>query len=123
MSYNKVTALLAAGASVAAMLLASPESNADPAGCQTDLWGFLGSQRRTVCDGPKRANGEWTRGRVVWTPAHQVPFRCTYGTYYSSCSGGYFVPESYQEQDRYPVTDDTVVPGEPGWLGNSGRLA
>lgn len=115
--YDKVTAVLAAGASVAAMLLASPTAKADPANCDTVLWGFLGGQRRTVCDSPKRANGEWTRRRVIWVPAHQVPFTCSYGRYFSSCSGGYFVDTYVVDKDEYPVRDDTVLADEPGWLG------
>ncbi len=27
------------------------------ANCQTDRWGFLGSERRTVCDGPIASDG------------------------------------------------------------------
>ena len=92
------------------------QAKADPVNCQTDLWGFFASQRRTICDTPIRADGSWTRDRVVWTPAHQVPFTCSYGDYYSSCSGGYFVEQSIDDTDEYPVTLDTVLPDEPGHL-------
>src|ERR1700749_3498158 len=36
--------------------------------CKTDLWGFLGSQRRTLCDGPISHDGSWTRERTIWVP-------------------------------------------------------
>lgn len=98
-------------------------AHADPIGpnCDTVLWGFLGSQRRTVCDTPKNAAGEWTRTRTIWTPAHYVPFRCTYSSYSSTCWGGYQVDMAINDQDRYPVTDATVLPDEPGCLGIGGR--
>lgn len=96
-------------------------AKADPPNCDTVLWGFLGSQRRTVCDGPLRADGSWQRARVIWTPAHEVPLSCftSGGTYFSStsCSGGYFVNETVNDTDKYPVTPDTVLPDEPGHLG------
>ena len=92
-------------------------SNADTGlGCETIRWGLFGSQRRTVCDTPRRADGSWTRARVVWTPAHYVPRSCYYGTYSASCSGGYSVGESLQAKETYPVNDGNVLPDEPGWL-------
>lgn len=94
-----------------------PRAQADPGvGCQTVVWGFLASQRRTLCDGPIFADGSWNRARVVWTPAHQVPINC-YGGYWStSCSGGYFVSERVNSSETYPVTPATVLPDEPGHI-------
>jgi hypothetical protein len=54
--------------------------------------------------------------RVFWFPAHQVPFTCTYGSYSSSCSGGYFVDDSVVSDESYVVTPDTVLSDEPGHL-------
>lgn len=107
-----------AGGSVFGAFVAT--AHADPPGCVTDPWGFLGSQRRTICDQPMLANGGWKRGRVIWTPAHQVPLNCfTSGSRYSSftnCDGGYFVAEQRGDIDVYLVMPDTVPPGEPGHI-------
>lgn len=107
---------LAAVGGAGAMALSTPAARADTGiGCKTDLWGFLASQRRTVCDGPVRADGSWERVRVFWTPAHQVPLTC-YGTYFITCNGGYFVSERVNSTERYPVTPATVLPDEPAHL-------
>lgn len=103
-------ALLAGGA------LSMPQAGASPGvGCETIHWGFLGSQRRSICDGPKNPDGSWLRGRAVWTPAHYVPGYC-YGRYYVSCSSGYYVDETTQAKETYIVFDYNVLPDEPGWL-------
>ena len=90
------------------------------AGCETVGWGFLGQDRRVICDGPKRPDGSWMRGRMFLTPAHVVPARsfCSGGAYSSTCtfSEKYYVDEVIHSKDHYPVTDDTVPAGEPGWL-------
>jgi hypothetical protein len=89
------------------------QANAVPGvGCETIHWGFLGMQRRTICDGPRNPDGSWNRLRIIWTPAHYVPVSCTR----YSCWGGYPVDESLQAKENYPVTDGTVLPDEPGWL-------
>jgi len=85
-------------------------------GCETIRWGFLGSQLRTICDTPRYPDGHWNRARVVWTPAHYVPFTCSGGMYYSSCGGGYDVGDQLQAKETYPVNDSNVLPDEPGWL-------
>lgn len=66
-----------------------PAKAAPGVGCETIRWGFLGSQRRTVCDTPRRADGSWTRAREVWVPAGWVPGYCS-GSYWVSCSSGYY---------------------------------
>lgn len=102
--------------SVATIGLA-PSANADvEPGCQNDPWGFLGSQTRTICDGPRAADGSWVRFRMVWVPAHNVPIRTSCSSYSCTTSGGYFQEEQVFEKVKYPVTDGTVVAGEPGWL-------
>lgn len=92
----------------------------DGTGCETVGWGlnFFGNwtQRRTICDGPRRADGSWDRARVVWTPAGYVP-RSTYcGSFSCTSSGGYYRDESVQEATKYVVFDSNVLPNEPGWL-------
>lgn len=95
----------------------APAAQANPSiGCETIHWGFLGSQRRTVCDGPRQSDGSWLRGRVVWTPAHYVSARSYCSSYSCSYSGGYYVDESVQAKETYTVFDTNVLPDEPGWL-------
>ena len=94
-----------------------PVANADVRpGCQDDRWGFLGTQTRSICDGPLQADGSWVRFRMVWLPAHQVPISTYCSSYSCNTSGGYWQDEQVFEKVKYPVTPDTVVAGEPGWL-------
>lgn len=109
-------ALLAAG-----VIEAIPAAHADTIqGCQTNVWGFLASQRRELCDGPVHADGSWLRRRVIYVPAHQVPISCftSGGRYFAStnCSGGYFQPYAEVDRETYPVTPETVLADEPGHL-------
>lgn len=97
-------------------------AKADPeGGCERINWGLhiLTPQKRTICDGPRRADGSWERFRQLWTPAHYVPIRtsCS-GTYWISCStsGGYHVADQIWEEETYVVFDHNVLDGEPGWL-------
>jgi hypothetical protein len=90
--------------------------------CRTEPFGFLGSQRRTLCDGPISSDGSWSRERTIWAPAHySTPICTSYGSdrSYSSynCSGGYFVNERLITNETYPVRPETVLPDEPGHLG------
>jgi hypothetical protein len=86
--------------------------------CQTDRWGFLGSQRRMLCDGPIQSDGSWSRQRTIWRPAYFTPQSCTYSrSWSSSCSGGYFVNEQLISSETYPVRPETVLHDEPGHLG------
>ena len=87
--------------------------------CKTDPWGFLGSQRRTLCDGPISHDGSWSRERTIWAPAHYTSRICSSlgSDLYSSCYGGYFVDERLISDETYPVRPDTVLPDEPGHLG------
>lgn len=115
---RRLMAAAAAGAVLAGTGLAfAREVDAQPAGvgCQTDLWGFLGSQRRTLCDGPVGADGSWQRLRIVWTPAHTTPVTC-YGRYAVTCYGGDYVGERVNSQEQYPVTPGTVLADEPQHL-------
>lgn len=112
----RVLVVVSAAVTAAATVVFAPPAAAAP-GCESVPWGFLGSQVRTLCDGPMLADGSCMRVRLVWVPAHQVPFRCTYSTYSSSCTGGYFVDDAVVSSERYPVRPATVLPDEPGYLG------
>lgn len=116
---RRTLALIAAGWLAAAAVAGVPPAHADPANCETIAWPDLlhWAQKRTVCDGPQRADGSWDRHRILWTPAHQVPFTCSYGRYYSSCSGGYFVGDTIAADDTYPCWPDNIPANEPGHLG------
>jgi hypothetical protein len=120
---------IAAATFVAAfVVLAAPPAQADdlawPAdydpGCEFIRWGFVGSQERTICDGPKRPDGSWTRGRMIATPAHILPAKstCSSGKYSSSCTfrEKTYVDEAVHSKDHYVVFDNTVLPDEPPWL-------
>jgi hypothetical protein len=110
-----LTATVGIGYAVAILLwiLLSPPAKASPGiGCETLHWGFLGSQFRTICDGPRQADGSWMRARRVWVDERWIPGYC--GTYY--CSAGYWRSEGTVAFETYPVTDATVLPDEPGWL-------
>ena len=115
----KIKIAVVAAVTVVTALGWAPSANAVEPGCESVPWGFLGSQTRSICDGPMMADGSWTRFRMVWVPAHQVPLRTScYGTYSVSCSttGGYWADDVIISKEKYPVTPDIVVPGEPGWL-------
>lgn len=116
-----------AGMSVGVVLVtgalhATAPAKADPGiGCERINWGLhiLTPQKRTICDGPRRADGSWERWRQLWTPAHYVPLRTScYGTYSISCTttGGYAVDDQIWEEQTYVVFDSNVLPDEPGWL-------
>jgi hypothetical protein len=91
---------------------ARPDAN-----CRTEPFGFLGSQRRTLCDGPISKDGSWTRERTIWVPAHRTMSTC-YSTssshYFGLCSGGYWVDQQLISNETYPVRPETVLPDEPG---------
>ena len=89
------------------------------AGCQTVPWGFLGSQKRTICDAPLRADGSWDRTRTIWWPSYWVRGWCSGSYVYMSCTPGYWMPPG-GNQETYPVTADTVLPDEPGHLSGIG---
>jgi hypothetical protein len=90
--------------------------------CKTELFGILGSQRRTLCDRPISSDGSWSRERTIWIPAHRTASYCSsssdrsYYSWSSNCSGGYFVDQSMVSNETYPVRPDTVLPDEPGHL-------
>jgi hypothetical protein len=77
--------------------------------CKTEPWGFLGSQRRTLCDGPIAKDGSWSRHRTIWVPAHfSTPICTSYGgsssswSSYTNCTGGYFVDQRLARRTRAP---------------------
>lgn len=94
--------------------LAAP-ANAEPVGdgCVSDFWMWRGLRpaTRMICDGERAADGSWTRVRGFFDDRYYVPFSCSR----YSCSGGYWV-EELEVIERYPVTDATVLPDEPGYI-------
>jgi hypothetical protein len=105
-------AALAIAGGIAAPAQASPPG----LGCESIHWGFLGSQLRTICDGPRQADGSWTRARMVWRPAHYVSSSSYCGTYSCSYTQGYYVDDTVFAKETYVVFDSNVLPDEPGWL-------
>lgn len=102
--------------STGALYAATAPAKAAPGlGCETIRWGLFGSQRRTVCDTPRRPDGSWTREREMWVPAGWVSGYCS-GSYWVSCSQGYYRERGTVAYEAYVVTDATVLPDEPGWL-------
>lgn len=104
----------------AAMFGAAGIARADlPANCVQQPWlynGLFGRwTTRTICDGPIQPDGSWMRGREFYADETYVPFRCSFGTYSGSCSGGYWLGE-FDKVDKYRVTPDTVLPDEPGHI-------
>jgi hypothetical protein len=97
------------------------EAKAIPPGCQLVPWGFLGTQRRALCDGPIQPDGSWMRRRIEFYPAHYVPASssCSGGSYSTYCTyypGGY-VDDQITDDETCPVRPETVLPDEPGDLG------
>jgi hypothetical protein len=113
-----VAAFILAAAVLAAMVFA-PKGHADDydPGCDQVGWGFLGlTQKRLICDGPRRPDGSWERYREIYTPAGYVSASSYCGTYSCSYSPGYYRERSTQELTHYTVFDSNVLDGEPGWL-------
>ncbi|MCV7421775.1 hypothetical protein H7K45_14600 [Mycobacterium yunnanensis] len=112
------SALIALGAPA----ISHADATAGPGmGCETIHWGFLGNDRRQICDGPKQSDGTWQRTRTIYTPASNPPLTCntytySWGSSTTTCRGGSPLPQVTQAQDTYPVAPDTVLPDEPGWL-------
>lgn len=121
-SRRAVRRFLAAMASAAVLagcgtLWFAGQAKAEPGvGCETIRWGLFGGQLRTICDGPRRPDGSWTRERRIWTPEGWVRGYCTFGTYGSGCSEGYYRQATVQGYESYVVFDSNVLPDEPGWL-------
>lgn len=120
-----VRRFLAAMASAAVVVgtgsLWAAEAKADGyvMGCERIGWGFFMSGYRTICDGPKRPDGSWDRTRREWTPAHWYTPYCSSRAWI--CPSPYFVGESTQRFETYPVSDapgaeNAPLQGEPGWL-------
>jgi len=120
---GRVKALLVFALAVG--LLSCPTASANPIpghpNCDGVPWGFLGSARRILCDGPVGADGSWVRARLEYIPAHYVPATtsCSGGSYSTYCSSypGGWVDDNVTDEEQYVVTPQTVLPDEPGHLG------
>ncbi|MDT5076543.1 MAG: hypothetical protein QOJ80_1180 [Mycobacterium sp.] len=115
--------LIAAGGLTLGAALAAPMAQAhadpEPPNCATNGVGFFKAKQRTICDGPIRPDGSWSRERAIWVPAHQVPLTTNcYGTYSVSCTttGGYWADLNVLEDQTYVVFPSNVLPDEPDHL-------
>lgn len=117
----KLLATALAGIAASGAVALAPAAQALPPNCQSQPWGFLGTQTRQICDGPIGPDGSWIRTRIIGVPAHyQNPSSsCYYGSYSGGCTyyPGGFVAEQDSDSETYPVRPDTVLPDEPGHLG------
>jgi hypothetical protein len=98
--------LAAAPALIALGVPAASHADTNPGmGCETIHWGFLGSDRRQICDGPKQADGTWQRTRTIFTPAYVKPFSCTSSPDWSL---GHFSPAPGPSPDPDPSPEPDV---------------
>lgn len=113
---------IVASAITAATLIVAPPASALPPGCISQPWGFLGSQTRQICDGPLAADGSWMRHRVIGRPKYyrNATTQCSTDRYSSTCTyyPAGWVDQVIAEDDIYPVTPETVLPNEPGWIAH-----
>lgn len=122
---NSILATLGAAVAASSIVLA-PVSHADAydPGCKEDRWGFLGSSRRLICDGPIQADGSWMRSREFYIPKHRVPLRTTCsGSYSITCTttGGYVAEEKSDGIEVYRVTPETLLGDEPPHLAEGAK--
>jgi hypothetical protein len=113
-------------APIIAIGVAAPAKADYTNGCEAIDWGFLGRDTRTVCDGPRRPDGSWDRGRLFNSGGYWLPARttCSGGSYSSTC---YSYEKTYLEwreigRDFYVLTDDIIPFGEPGWLPEGAKV-
>lgn len=111
-----ITAVTVAATVAGAVLAGTGTAAARPYdyGCET-ISGWQGGIR-TLCDGPREADGGWMRTRRLWTSEHYVPSTSYCGDYSCSFTGGYTAGESTRELMTYRVYDNNVLSDEPGWL-------
>ncbi len=114
-----VPTLVATMIAASGLIFAAPAKADYEIGCEHSRWGFLGSELRTICDGPRETDGSWERGRVIskggyWKPAQTT---CS-GTYSVTCTHyeKTYIERVEIEKVFYTVTDAAIPPGEPGWL-------
>lgn len=108
------TILMVMATGAASLVLAAP-AQARP-GCVSQYWLYeMRGTTRTICDGPRLADGSWNRAREFYSPARYVPMTCNWNSYGGYCSGGYNLPE-LEILTVYPVTDATVLGDEPGHI-------
>ena len=121
---NWFVIVLAIVAAFGAMALADPPgAKADTvSGCEVTrgIWLFKGTVR-SICDGERRPDGSWLRGREFWTPAHYVPYTSYCNRYSCTGSGGYYQERTSNGVETYIVFDSNVLPDEPGHLVNGVR--
>lgn len=121
MTANRIRVLLVLVTLGWGLSAATAHADPTPPNCEVHPWGFLGlTQKRIICDDPIRADGSWTRRRIIGTPAYyqDETTNCYGGSYYMRCttSPGGPVEATIQSDDTYPVTADNVPAGEPGHM-------
>jgi len=115
----------------AAMFCTAPAGadETDFSGCESVPILGLNPQIRKICDDPIRPDGSWTRYRQF---VHPTYVHSTCGDYGGFVGGSYYcppwapkdtIPAEFGEVETYPVTADTVPPGEPGHLANPIRCS
>jgi hypothetical protein len=119
--FRMIRVLIGTGCLALGAALVAPLAHADPdyPNCETDPIGIFKAKQRSICDTPIRPDGSWSRERVFWVPAHQVPLTTNcYGTYSVSCTttGGYWADLRVLDDQTYVVFPDNVLPDEPGHL-------
>lgn len=110
---------------LAGAIISCPVASANPVpghpNCDVVPWGFFGSQRRVLCDGPIQPDGSWMRQRLEYIPEHYVPATtsCSGGSYSTYCYSypGGWVDDDVRDDETYAVTLATILPDEPGHLG------
>lgn len=110
-AYRRLLGAAAAGAVLMGVGLAYADDAHAAPGCQSQPWGFLGSQTRIICDGTALKDGSWMRTRAFTWPSRYVPGWCSR----YSCTLGYWT-EAGGYKETYVVTPDTVLSDEPGHL-------
>lgn len=125
---TKALALVAAAGAIAvAPLVGPPEAHSSPGidpKCIDQVWIIpFQSTRRTICDGPIRSDGTWTRWREFYTPSYWVNARsyCRSGYYSSTCdyTPGYQRERTSRGIEQYeinPAGENKVLPDEPGHI-------
>ena len=119
---KKALVVAGLGAAIAlGSLVGAGTASALAPNCQSQPWGFLGSQTRQICDSPIRPDGSWTRERIIGRAGYyqNAHSSCSYGTYSGGCTyyPAGWVDEYHSSEDVYIVFPYNVLPDEPGHLG------
>jgi hypothetical protein len=84
-----------------------------PPNCVNDPIGIFKVKQRLICDMQTRPDGSWSRERVFWIPAHQVPASTQSLARPMTATG----PTTPSSTTRPTSSTDNVLADEPGHLG------